>query len=644
MPVELRVLLLEDNQYDARLVTAALEEAGYVPAVTRANTEAEFRAALSPEIDIILADYSMPQFGAMEALPLLNKSGLDVPLIIVSGSIGEDLAVQALHQGAADYLLKDRLGRLAQAIARALEQRRLREAHRQTEQQLRHSQHILESVLNNVPIGVFWKDWHSRYLGCNRTVCEAFGFDSPEEIIGRTDHDLPALKREEADFFIRKDREVMDCERGERGIIEPATLADGRNIWMETSKVPLHDDGGNVIGVLGVWQDITDRLRLEEQVRQSMKMEAIGRLAGGIAHDFNNLLTVINGYSDLLVGQLPEGDPRRDLVVQIRKAGQRAGGLTRQLLAFSRKTVLVPAVIDLNALLVDMEKLLGPMLGEDVDLRLHPGSNLWRVKVDPGEMGQVVMNLCVNARDAMRQGGKITIETANVELGADYVVAHPDATAGAHVMLAVSDNGCGMDAATRARIFEPFFTTKGPEKGTGLGLAMVYGIVKQSGGHIEVYSEPGLGSTFKIYLPRERSGAPLTKSFHGQRPPVPSGTETILLTEDEEGVRKLTRLVLERSGYTVHEACDGEEALRIGERDGATMQLLITDVVMPNMSGPQLAERLRRLRPGLKVLYLSGYTDDAVVRHGILEGEAPFLQKPFSPDALAHKVREVLDA
>src|SRR5262245_327990 len=644
MTQPLRVLLLEDNQYDVRLVMAELQDAAFAPSATHAHTETEFLAALSPEIDVILADYSMPQFGAMQALPLLNESGLDVPLIIVSGSIGEDLAVQALHEGAADYLLKDRLGRLGQAVARALEQRRLREAHRRTEHKLRDSQQILQSVLNNVPIGVFWKDLNSRYLGCNRTVSEAFGFSGPDEMIGKTDYEIPTLKKEEADFFMRKDREVMETEHGETGIIEPATLADGRNIWMETSKVPLHDDSGDVVGVLGVWQDISDRLRLEDQVRQSMKMEAIGRLAGGVAHDFNNLLTDINGYSDLLLSQLPEGDARRDLVAQVRKAGQRAGGLTRQLLAFSRKTVLVPAVVDLNAQLADIEKLLAPMLGEDVDLRLRPAVNLWRVKVDPVEMGQVVMNLCVNARDAMPQGGKVTIETANVTLGADYVSAHPDAAIGDHVMLAVSDNGCGMDGAIRARIFEPFFTTKGPEKGTGLGLAMVYGIVKQSGGHIEVYSEPGLGSTFKIYLPRDRSGAPPCRSSHGVQPLAPRGTETILLTEDEEGVRKLTRLVLERSGYKVVEACHGEEALRACEHYVGNVELLITDVVMPNMSGPQLAERLRQLRPGLKVLYLSGYTDDAVVRHGILEGEAPFLQKPFSPDSLALKVREVLDA
>jgi PAS domain S-box-containing protein len=644
MTQPLRVLLLEDNQYDVRLVTAALHEAGFAPAIAHVLSEAEFVSALSPEIDVILADYSMPQFGAAEALRLLNASGLDVPLIIVSGSIGEDLAVQALHQGAADYLLKDRLGRLGQAIARAQDQRRLHEAHRRTEQELRDSRHILESVLNNVPIGVFWKDRHSRYLGCNMTVAQAFGFRSPEEVIGKTDHDFPTLKKEEADFFLRKDREVMESEQGEHGIIEPATLADGRHIWLETSKVPLHDDSGRVVGILGVWQDISERLRLEEQVRQSMKMEAIGRLAGGVAHDFNNLLTVINGYSDLLLGQTGEFDPRRDLVAQIRKAGQRASGLTRQLLAFSRKTVLVPAVVDLNAVLADMEKLLAPMLGEDIELRLRPGADLWRVKVDAGEMGQVIMNLCVNARDAMARGGKVTIETSNVTLGADYVSAHRDAAAGEHVLLAVSDNGCGMDAATRGRIFEPFFTTKGPEKGTGLGLAMVYGIVKQSGGHIEVYSEPGLGSTFKIYLPRDRSGAPLHKSAPGTKLIAPRGTETILLTEDEEGVRKLTRLVLERSGYKVLEARHGEEALRTCEQAQNGVHLLITDVVMPNMSGPQLAERLRRLRPDLKVLYLSGYTDDAVVRHGILGGESPFLQKPFSPDSLALKVREVLDA
>jgi PAS domain S-box-containing protein len=389
-------------------------------------------------------------------------------------------------------------------------------------------------------------------------------------------------------------------------------------------------------------RDIREQKRLEEQLRQAQKMEAVGRLAGGVAHDFNNLLTIIIGYSEVVLNSLRPPDPLRDLIEEIRKAGTAAAGLTRQLLAFSRKQVLVPIVLDLNVLLVEMEKMLGRLLGEDVDLAVCPGQALWRVKVDAGQMEQVILNLAVNARDAMPQGGKLTIETANVVLDDTYVTAHAEARPGEHVVLAVSDTGSGMDSGTRDRIFEPFFTTKGPEKGTGLGLATVYGIVKQSGGHIEVYSEPGHGSTFKVYLPRDGEEASSDKA----RSPLtgtPRGTETVLLVEDEEGVRSLARQVLESNGYTVLEASHGGEALRTWERYTAPIHLLITDVVMPNMSGRQLAERLLELRPGMKVLYLSGYMDDAIVRHGILRANTPFLQKPFTPDTLAQKVREVLD-
>jgi len=500
---------------------------------------------------------------------------------------------------------------------------------------------ILHLVLNAIPVGVFWKNRASRYLGCNRTVSTAFGLPSPETIVGLTDFDLPSVTREQASFFVAKDRQVVDSGVAELGIIEPVTVADGRTVWLETSKLPMRDAGGNVIGVLGVWQDVTERRRLEEQLRQSMKMEAVGRLAGGVAHDFNNLLTVINGYSDMLVAQLAASDPMHELARHVHKAGRRAAELTRQLLAFSRKTVLVPAVIDLNALVADLRKLLAPIIGEDIDLDIRPCPDLWRVKVDPGEMEQVVMNLVVNARDAMPVGGKLTIETANVTLDAEYAATHADARAGDFAQLAVSDTGCGMDAETRRRIFEPFFTTKG-RHGTGLGLATVYGIVKQSGGQVDVYSEPGLGSTFKIYLPRERGSAPLSRSGQGVRV-APRGSETVLLAEDEEAVRRLARFILERQGYTVLEASDGAIALRVAQENPGKIALLITDVVMPNVSGPQLAEQLSRESPELKVLFLSGYTDDAIVRHGIIEGQAQFLQKPFSPDVLACKVREVLD-
>jgi two-component system, cell cycle sensor histidine kinase and response regulator CckA len=391
--------------------------------------------------------------------------------------------------------------------------------------------------------------------------------------------------------------------------------------------------------VLKFLVDITQRRRLEEQFRQAQKMEAIGRLAGGIAHDFNNLLTVILGYSEIAVGMIPATDPLANLIEQIQKAGNRAAILTRQLLAFSRKQVLMPVATDLNVLLADMEKMLVRVIGEDIDLRVSPGSPLWKVKVDPGQIEQVVMNLAINARDAMPQGGKLTVEIANLELnGAATGGLQPRE----YVLLAVSDTGCGMDQATQARMFEPFFTTKGPDKGTSLGLATVYGIVQQSGGRIDVYSELGIGTSFKIYLPRDLDGD-VAHPAPRVLPAPGSGSETVLLVEDDNQVRALARLVLGSHGYTVLEAHDGDEALRVCAQHADTIQILISDVVMPHLSGPQLAERVKSLRPTIRVLFLSGYTDDAVVHRGVLNPGAAFLQKPFAPEALARKVRETLN-
>ena len=387
---------------------------------------------------------------------------------------------------------------------------------------------------------------------------------------------------------------------------------------------------------------IAERESLEKQLVQAQKMEAIGRLAGGVAHDFNNLLTIITGYSDLLLEQMKSGSQIRGQMEEIRRAADRAAALTRQLLAFGRRQVFAPRVLNLNKVVANMDKMLRRLIGEDIELvtKLEPALN--RTKVDPSQVEQVIMNLAVNSRDAMPEGGKLTIETVNAELDANYVRRHAMAAPGRFVMLAVSDSGCGMDAETQSHIFEPFFTTKETGKGTGLGLATVYGIVKQIGGEIWVYSEPGRGTTFKIYFPQaegaERAAQPPKVISASQR-----GSETILVVEDEEGVRSLVRRVLESNGYTVLTAANAEEAVRVCEQREGTISLLLTDVVMPGMSGRKLAQHLGFSRAGMKVLYMSGYTDNAIVHHGVLDAGTAFLQKPFTPDAILRNVREVLD-
>jgi PAS domain S-box-containing protein len=417
---------------------------------------------------------------------------------------------------------------------------------------------------------------------------------------------------------------------------------DGTLYTEETTISPVRDEAGAITHYVALKRDVTRELQLEEQYRQAQKMEAIGQLTAGIAHDFNNLLTAINGFAELLQSKLPATEPAQDMVGKILDAGRRAANLVRQLMAFSRKQIVEPQVLNLNEVLAETEKLLQRIIGEHIRLHTVFAPDLWPVKIDPAQIEQAVLNLAVNARDAMPGGGELTVETANISLDQAYAAGHLETQPGEYTLLAVSDTGVGMSPEVQARIFEPFFTTKERGKGTGLGLASVYGIVKQAGGHIRVYSEEGVGTTFKIYLPRIRQAAqPLRPAEPSYR--MPAGDETILLVEDDEGVRLLARHVLGRLGYTLLEAQDGQAALQIASSHPGPIHLLLTDVVMPGMSGKAAAQQLSAGRPSLKILYMSGYTDEAIAHHGVLDPGVAFLQKPFGAMGLAHKVRAVLD-
>jgi len=632
----LRLLHVEDQPIEAELCLHQLEQAGFELTADVVATRQEFLQKLGANTyDIILSDYRLPGWSGMDALKIARTKTKDTPFILFTGSMGEEDAVESIKEGATDYVLKDRPERLPMAVRRALEETALRQERERAEEAFIR----LRKAVDASGEVVFMTDREGVISFVNPEFTRFYGY-TEEEVVGkRTPRVLKSGRRSPEDYA-RFWKTLLDNRVVKEELINKTK--DGRLVDIENSASPILDEQGDIKGFLAIQRDITERKQLELQLHQAQRLEAVGRLAGGVAHDFNNLLTIITGYSQLLLDRLPPGEARREQLEEIKNAADRAAALTRQLLAFSRQQILAPQVMTLNAAVANIDKMLRRLIGEDVELQTNLAEGLGRVKADPGQIDQIIMNLAVNARDAMPQGGKLTIETANVELDEDYAHAHIAVKPGPYVMLAVSDTGCGMDAATQARLFEPFFTTKEKDKGTGLGLSTVYGIVKQSGGNIWVYSEPGRGTTFKIYLPRVEAVAEAGRQA-GPRLTSVQGQETVLLAEDEQPVRRLVRAVLEACGYTVLEAARVEEALEISKRHEGPIHLLLADVVMPQMSGRQLAEHLATTRPEAKVLYISGYADNAIVHQGVLDAGTAFLQKPFTPDALARKVREVLD-
>jgi len=576
------ILLVDDRPESLLALEAVLAELGQNLVKADSGRQA-LRCVLEQDFAVILLDVHMPGMNGFETASLIRERerSKHTPIVFLTASDPSELAIfRGYSVGAVDYLVKPFApGILKSKVAVFVDLFQMREKARQQTEQLAAINQNLERE------------------NAERKRAE-------EEL--RRSHDELERRVQERTAELAKANEALQAELAERERMEK------------------------------------EKTNIEQQLRQAHKMEAIGKLAGGVAHDFNNLVTIITGYSDMLLSRIgPENSTRRELE-QIKKAGDRAHSLTRQLLAFSRRQMLQPKVLDLNAVVTNLEPMLQRLIGENIELVIELKPGLGQVKADPGQIEQVIMNLAINARDAMLQGGKLLLETDNIELDEAYALRHIPTQPGSYVHLAVSDTGCGMDAATQSRIFEPFFTTKEQGKGTGLGLSTVYGIVKQSGGYIWVYSEHGQGTTFKIYLPRVLAPADSV-------PPVthwsslPQGKETVLLVEDEPEVRWLVRDMLQHLGYTVLEARHGIEAQVLSIQHAGPIHLLITDVVMPQMSGREIAEQLTSEHPETKVLYMSGYTDDAVVRHGVLAAEIAFLQKPFTPEALARKVREVLD-
>jgi PAS domain S-box-containing protein len=635
----LRLLLVEDSESDAGLIVRILEKAGYELYWERVDDEAAMRAGLNAGVwNIIIADHHLPQFDAPAALRILHESGRDIPFIVVSGSMGEDVAVEMMRRGANDYLMKHNLARLAPAVEREIREARSRRERRQAEKALRESEERLALAIDATHLGTFDFDPATGKLIWSETTKRHFGL--PADADASYEVFLQGLHPDDRD---RVHEIVQDALRpggdgqyateyrtiGIQDHIERRLSAWGRVYFAEQ---------GAPLRFIGVTLDITERKRLEEQFLEAQKLESVGRLAGGVAHDFNNLLTVITGYAEMMLEELSPLHPFRDSVEEISTSAMRATDLTRQLLMFSRRHVSEPKVISLNKLVRDFQKMLGRLIGEDVELNLSLHPEAGNLRADPCHIEQVIMNLAVNAKDAMPGGGKLMIATAPYFTEGPFARALFPVPSGSYVMLSVSDTGNGMSSEVQAHIFEPFYTTKGPGKGTGLGLSTVYGIVMQAGGGISVSSEPGHGSTFRMIFPSAQEEVAETAPPFPVKQPL-RGSETILVAEDEPGVRKYMREILEQHGYTVLAASNGRHAMQLADEHEGPIHLLLTDGVMPEMGAAELCRQFKAAYPGVPILCISGYNDRQWQRPDAMDG---YLEKPFGPSVLLTRIQALI--
>ena len=633
MDDQFRILLIDDSSDDRVLIRRALtQEFAALEVAEVGDAEALERALNAQPFDLVITDYNLGFTDGFTLLGALKARWPDCPVILCTGTLSEEIAVAALRKGLDDYVLKDpqRSLRLPAAARSAVEHARQRAAARAAEGRY-------QALFEGAPVGLVQSRPDGRMLAANPAAARIWGYPDVASFLRINARELYTNPEDRGQLVA-----ILESGDTVHNFEIQGRRCDGTLAWVNASVQPMRDAGGRLLHYECSVQDITERKQLEAQLRQAQKIEAIGQLAGGVAHDFNNLLTVIGGRSSLLLQKLRPDDPARREVELIEKTAQRAAGLTRQLLAFSRKQVLEPKPLDLNALVGGLAPMLRRLIGEHIELVTVSGNDLGHVMADPGHIEQVVMNLIVNARDAMSDGGMVKIETARRDVPPVVHHAQGHVPPGRYVTMSVQDTGSGMDAVTLARSFEPFFTTKEPGKGTGLGLSTVHGIVHQSGGHIGVDSAVGRGTTFTIYLPQMTGAVAIAEVRTGPPRDLMRGTETVLLVEDEEAVRQLASEILKMCGYTVLETGDPLEALVIVERQTGPIDLLLTDMVMPAMRGSELAQRLDTMCPGMRVLYMSGYTDEITTAASVSEPARAFLHKPFTPHDLARRVHEVL--